>query len=97
MTEDRIAAIRNLYKKKVYEADKARSELLRLDLPSDRVDVLMEQWYIDEKDKPPRYWTTAQTLGFIKEGLITSERGRKELTNIGYDTEHINVYMKASE
>ncbi|GAH75211.1 unnamed protein product, partial [marine sediment metagenome] len=59
ITEDRISAIRNLYKKEVYDADKARSELLRLDMPSDRVDVLMNQWYIDEKDKPPRYWTTA--------------------------------------
>jgi len=57
----------------------------------------METWYIDEKDKPPRLWTTAQTLGFIKEGLITSERGRKELYDIGYDKEHVNIYMKASE
>ncbi len=97
LTEDRIAAIRNLYKKQVYDENKARSELLKLDLPAERVDVLMEQWYIDEKDKPPRYWTTAQTLGFIKENLITPERGRRELTNIGYDAEHINIYMRASE
>jgi len=94
LTDSRITAIKNLYKKKVYTADKARSELLRLDMPAERVDVLMEQWYIDEKDKAPRYWTTAQTLSFIKAKLITPERGRSELVNIGYDTEHINVYMK---
>ena len=93
ITEDRITAIRNLYRKEVYSADTARSELLKLDLPSVRVDVLMEQWYIDEKDKPPRHWTTAQTLGFIEAGLITKERAIQELTNIGYDTEHISVYM----
>ena len=93
ITDDRIAAIRNLYRKEVYSANTARSELLKLDLPSVRVDVLMEQWYIDERDKPPRRWTTAQTLGFIEAGLITKERGITELTNIGYDTEHINVYM----
>lgn len=97
LTENRISAIRNLYKKKVYTPDKARAELLRLDMPSERVDVLMEQWYIDEKDKPPRYWTTAQTLSFIKEGLITPERGIYELKNIGYDDEHINVYVRASQ
>lgn len=97
LTEGRIAAIRNLYKKEVYTPDKARSELLRLDMPAERVDVLMEQWYIDEKDKAPRHWTTAQTLTFIKAGLITEERGHKELRDIGYDAEHINVYMKASK
>ena len=97
LTENRISAIRNLYKKQVYTDDKARDELLRLDMPAERVNVLMEQWYVDEKDKPPRYWTTAQTLSFIKEKLISPERGRMELLNIGYDTEHINIYMKASE
>ena len=97
LTENRIAAIRNLYKKEVYDDNKARAELLRLDMPAERVDVLMEQWFIDEKDKAPRYWTPAQTLGFMKEKFITVERGRKELRNIGYDAEHINVYIKASE
>lgn len=97
LTDDRISAIRNLYKKEVYTADKTRAELLRLDMPAERVDVLMEQWYIDEKDKPPRYWTTAQTLSFMVAKIITPERGRQELGNIGYDAEHINVYMKASE
>ncbi|GAI17185.1 unnamed protein product, partial [marine sediment metagenome] len=51
----------------------------------------------DEKDKPPRYWTTAQTLSFIEAKRITPERGRRELYAIGYDTEHINVYMEVSE
>ena len=97
LTEQRISAIRNLYKKQVYTADKARSELLRLDLPSKRVDALMEQWYIDEKDKPVRRWTTAQTLGFIEAKVITRERGIKELREMGYDSEHINVYLESSK
>ncbi|GAG91565.1 unnamed protein product, partial [marine sediment metagenome] len=87
MTEGRIAAIRNLYKKKVYDDSKARGELLRLNLPAVRVDVLMEQWYIDEKDKADRYWTTAQTLNFIEDGIITKQRGVDELRKIGYDDE----------
>ncbi|KKL11261.1 hypothetical protein LCGC14_2547610, partial [marine sediment metagenome] len=97
LTEQRISAIRNLYKKQVYSPDTARAELLRLDLPSNRVDTLMEQWYIDEKDKPVRRWTTAQTLNFIKDKLISPERGRTELIAMGYDAEHINIYMEANK
>ena len=95
LTDERIAAIHNLYRKGVYTADMARSKLLGLDMPSIRVDVLMSKWYIDEADKPPRSWTTAQTLSFIKDGLITKERGIAELIGLGYDTEHINVYMES--
>jgi len=97
LTDDRIAAIRNLYKKAVYDDNKARSELLRLDLPAERVDALMAQWYVDEKDKPTRYWTTAQTLSFLKAGLIAPERAKVELYNIGYDTEHVDIYMRSIE
>jgi len=97
LTDSRIAAIHNLYRKAVYDDDTARSELLRLNLPAERVDVLMDTWYIDEKDKAPRYWTTAQTLTFIAKGLITPERGRRELQEIGYDAEHINVFMSPDE
>ncbi|KKM01977.1 hypothetical protein LCGC14_1789080, partial [marine sediment metagenome] len=97
LTESKISAIHNLFRKAVYDDSRARSELLRLDMPAQRVDVLMEQWFIDEKGKAPRYWTTAQTLSFIEKKLITGERGRQELTNIGYDDEHINIYMEASK
>lgn len=97
LTEDRIAAIRNLYKKEVYTPDKARGELLKLDMPAERVDILMEQWYVDEKDKPPRFWTTAQTLSFVNAGLITKERGIIELRNLNYDEEHIDVYLRSAE
>ncbi|GAI19450.1 unnamed protein product, partial [marine sediment metagenome] len=97
LTEDKISAIRNLYKKGVYEDSKARGELLKLDLPAKRVDALMSIWYIDEKDKPPRYWTTAQTLGFHEAKLITLERTVKELKAIGYDDEHINIYLESAK
>lgn len=94
LTESKITAIRNLFRQEVYTVDKTRDELLKLDLPAERVNVIMEQWYVEDKDKPPRYWTTAQTLGFIKEGLITKGRGEQELRNLGYDVEHISVYMR---
>ncbi len=94
LTNSRISAIRNMYKKRVYSPDDARGKLSGLNLPSERIDALMEQWYIEDEPPPVRHWTTAQTLAFIKDGSITAERGRRELVNLGYDTEHIEVYMK---
>lgn len=94
ITELQIKGISNLYKRRAIDADTARADLLKLDLPSDEVDLLMQQWYYELKAEIPKRWTTSQTLDFVKEGLITRERGRKELVNIGYDTEHIDVYMR---
>lgn len=42
-------------------------------------------------------WTTAQTLSFLKRGLITRERAIEELSILGYDGEHINVYLASVE
>ncbi len=95
LTESRIAGIRNYYKKELYDENTARGKLLQLNLPSVRVDALMSQWFIDGKDKEDKTWTAAQTLGFIDDGLISPERGRKELKLIGYDDEHINVYLRS--
>ena len=97
LTESKIAGIRNLYRKREYDENKTRSELLKLALPSDQVDVLMEQWWFDEKAEVSANWTTAQTIAFIKKGTITRERGERELRLIGYDREHINVYLTGVE
>ncbi len=94
ITELQIKGIKNLYTTRAYDDNKSRDELLKLDLPADEVNLLMQQWYYEVKAITPRHWTTAQTLDFIKKELITPERGRQELTDIGYDTEHIEIYMK---
>lgn len=96
LTESRIEAIHNLYRQCTYDSDAARAKLLALNLPAERVNVLMERWYLDAKDRPSKLWTTAQTLGFIAAGLISIARGRKELIDLGYDDEHINLYLKAN-
>ena len=97
ITEIQIKGISNLYKRRSIDENKARDELLKLDLPSDEVDLLMQQWYYEVKAEPTRRWTTAQTLSFMKDKFITLERGRQELVDIGYDNEHIEVYMKGIE
>jgi hypothetical protein len=41
-------------------------------------------------------WTTAQTLSFVKKGLITTDRARQELIWLGYDEERIRIYLASS-
>lgn len=94
-TEQQIRGIRNLYKKKIYDSGTAQGKLAGLNLPSDQIQILMNQWYYEIKDEPTQTWTTAQTLGFTKKGLITEDRAKLELHRIGYDAEHINVYMES--
>lgn len=94
-TDSQISGIRNLYKKQVYDNNKARGELLKLGLPTEQVSVLMQQWFYEAKETAPRTWTLAQTLGFMQDGLITRDRARTELKIMGYDDEHIDVYMRS--
>jgi len=94
-TDQQIAGIRNLYKKRMYDETQARGKLAGLNLPSDQINILMQQWYYDVKDEPTATWTTAQTLSFVRKGLITEDRAKKELYLIGYDAEHVNTYMES--
>lgn len=41
-------------------------------------------------------WTTAQTLSFVKKGLITTDRARQELLWLGYDIERIRIYLASA-
>ncbi|GAI86983.1 unnamed protein product, partial [marine sediment metagenome] len=97
VVESKIKGIGNLYKNHIYDNNKTIDELSKLDLPADEIELLMEQWYFDIQSDVPRLWTTSQTLGFIKEELITKDRGIAELKAIGYDDEHIGVYMETIE
>lgn len=96
-TDQQISGIRNLYKKRVYDEDKTRDMLSKLNLPSDQINVLMQQWLYEKVEELDATWTTAQTLTFFKKGLITEERTRRELELNGYDTEHIDLYIRNSK
>jgi len=95
LTEQKIRGVRNLYRQRVYDENQTRDKLSRLDLPADRITALMEQWYYEIEAEDKKTWTTAQTLGFMEDKIITMDRGRRELRIIGYDEEHINAYIKA--
>ncbi len=94
LTNTKTTAIRNLYKRGEYNENQARSELLRLNLPTDQVDALMETWWYEKKEDRPQTWTKAETLKFIKNGIIDEVRGRQELQIMGYDQERIDIYIK---
>lgn len=88
-----IKGIRNLYKKGVYNEEKTRSELRLIELPDEQINEYLKQWYYEEKIEEPKLWTSAQVLSFIKKKLITEDRGKRELKAIGYDDEHIKIYL----
>ncbi|MBA7648897.1 hypothetical protein ES703_56687 [subsurface metagenome] len=93
-TDDQISGIRNLYKKRIYDEDQTRDRLAGLNLPSEQINVLMQQWFYDKVEELDSTWTTAQTLKFLKRGLISSNRAKQELYLNGYTEERINVYLK---
>jgi len=93
-TDDQIAGIRNLYKKRVYDINQASDKLARLNLPADQITVLMQQWHYEKIEELDATWTTAQTLKFLKRKLITPDRARRELNLNGYTDERIEIYLR---
>jgi len=91
--QERIDAIENLYKKGKYTEQQTRGELSRIGLPADHVQLLIEQWQLKVKAEIPATWTATQTLSFLRKGLITKERATQEFIALGYDAEHISVYL----
>jgi len=68
-----------------------------LTLPADYIDTQLQQWQAKSAAEVIATWTTAQTLTFLKKQLITEERARKEFVDLGYDVEHINVYIASAK
>lgn len=95
-TDNRIRAIRNLYRKGEYTADAARGQLLGLALPSDEVDNLMDIWYFEKKGDGVKTFSKAETLKWLKAGMIDEDRARKELQLMDYDKERIDLYIQST-
>lgn len=93
-TDDQIAGIRNLYKKRIYDENQGRDKLAKLNLPAEQIDVLMQQWFYDKVDELDATWSTAQTLRFLKRNLISSERAKRELNLNGFTDERIDIYLR---
>lgn len=93
----RIKGIRNLYKRGQYDTDATMSELAKLDLPANTIELFMDQWWYEKKAVAVKTWSKAETIRFMTTGAITKERGEHELYNMGYDKEHVDIYMGAIE
>jgi len=93
---ERENAIENLYKKGRLTESQARNNLADIGLPPDHIETLFQQWMarIDEPKEPT--WTTAQTLGFLKKGLISESRAVQEFQLLGYNAERISIYIKST-
>ena len=94
--QEHIDAIENLYKKGKRTEAQAHNELSVLGLPADYITTLLQQWQLKAEAEKTATWTTAQTLSFLKKHLISPERARKEFVLLGYDAEHINIYLAST-
>jgi len=93
--DERTKAIKNLYKRKELTENQARSELLRLNLPTAQVNDLMEQWFFEPAPERPPTYTKAETLKYLKLKLIDETKARSELEILGYDQEHVDTYIRS--
>jgi len=92
-----IKGIKNLYRKGVYTKNQTVAQLAQLDLPGNTIELLMQQWWNERQLTTPKTFSKAETIKFMQSGAITKERGKRELYMMGYDKEHVDVYMGAIE
>lgn len=91
--QERIDAIANQYKKGKITEGETRSLLSNVGLQGDYIQNYIEQWELKSESEKEATWTSAQTLKFLKTGLISEERARQEFNLLGYTQERINVYI----
>jgi hypothetical protein len=95
LIEAQVKGIRNLYKKQTYTKEQTESELSKLGIDSAQIAAYINQWYYEVKAEEPKLWTTAQTLSFLKKGIITKTRANEELVLLGYTAERIKAYLES--
>ncbi len=91
--KDRLAAIKNLFKKDRLSESQARSELSALRIDSDKINLLIQQWVNEVEDAHGTLLTKADVLSLVKKGLITTARAEQELSLLGYTTERANLLL----
>lgn len=94
--QERNEAIANLYKKGKITDTEARSMLSQLGFDTAYVQTQLEQWQLKSEAEKEATWTSAQTLKFLTQGIISEGRARQELNLLGYNAERINVYIASA-
>jgi len=70
------------------------SELGKLDLPDERVRLLLEMWDVEKRKKSKRP-TPRELIGFFERGIISEEEFVAEMSNYGYTDKYIDWYLKS--
>lgn len=96
LKEQEIKTIEKAFKRETIDINQARGRLKSAKLGDAEISVMLERWAVAVKDDPDATWTTAQTLGFLKAGLITTGRAVAELQANGYNQERIQVYLQSA-
>jgi hypothetical protein len=93
--KDQVAAIGNQYRKKLITEPQARSQLASTGMAGNDIEITMQRWAYREAAETEPTWTTAQTLSFLKKGLINRERAEAEFRLLGYSPERIAIYLQS--
>lgn len=91
--KDKIAAIRNLFKKERINEGQARNELSSLRLDSNKIDLLISQWVNEAEDAHGTLLSKTDVLSMVKKGLMNRTRASQELSLLGYTTERSNLLL----
>ena len=91
--KDRIAAVRNLFKKERMEEAQARSDLRNAGIDGNKIDLLISQWVNEIDDEHGTLLSKTDVLAMVKKKLITTQRAQQELSLLGYTTERANLLL----
>lgn len=91
--KEKIEAVQNLFKKGKIQESQVQTELRQINIPSEQIALYLQQWMAKSPAEKESLWTTVQTIGFTKSGLISIQRAEQELRDLGYDDEHVRVYL----
>ena len=91
--KDRIAAIRNLFKKDRVTEQEARSELRNAGIDGNKIDLLISQWVNELEDAHGTLLSKTDVLALVKKKLISTQRAQQELSLLGYTAERANLLL----
>jgi hypothetical protein len=93
LQDDMVDNIKDRFVNNLMDAHEAREKLNKLDLPQNKISVLMEEWetkvYVDRK-LPSK----TDLDKFLKAKIITEDTYRFEMQKLGYGSEYISWYVK---
>lgn len=90
--DDIVASIKDKYQENFIDELQARDALQALNLPTPKVDSLLERW-ITRKMVGVKIPSKAELFKFYKAGILDLPTLKKELIKLGYDERYANMYL----